>query len=82
MKEPKYTYGDVVSFNITDVDGVKTTKTGEILIVDRYGTWENDSEPSYDIMVKDTKHFVAGIDGPEQTVGDCLYKHISESLIL
>lgn len=58
---PKFTYDDIVDFKFND-----TIKTGKIEIVDAYGTFEQNAEPSYDILIED-----------ENT----LYKHIVESLV-
>jgi hypothetical protein len=46
---PKYKIGDKVSFSF-----LEGTKHGIIFIVDKYGTFEDDSDVSYDIMVEDT----------------------------
>lgn len=52
MKEPKYKYGDVVSFFIVmPGETEKTQFEGYVYIVDRYGTFEQNEEPSYDIFV-------------------------------
>ena len=66
---PQYTYGDSVRFAI-NVDGEKYVFEGIIEVVDAYGTFEQNEEPSYDIMV-DESHSVP-----------CFFKHIRESLIL
>lgn len=58
---PKYEFGDMVRFKYGD-----TVKTGVIVIIDKYGTWEDGSDVSYDIMVKED---------------NCLYKHIKEDTI-
>ena len=65
---PRYTYGDSVCFAIT-IDGEKNVFEGTVEMVDAYGTFEQNEEPSYDIMVN-------AHDVP------CLFKHIRESLIL
>lgn len=59
--KPKYKVGDQVVFNIG-----KLTKLGEIYIVDKFGTFFDDSDVSYDIMVESEK---------------CLYKHIREDAV-
>ena len=59
LGKPKYNYGDTVSFVIDN-----KVKTGTIYIVDKYGTFEDDSDVSYDIMVENE---------------NCLYKHIKET---
>lgn len=65
--QPKYKLGDEVKFSLEN-----KTYTGNIYIIDPYGTFEDDSNVSYDIMVKDW-----GINHTE-----CLFKHIREDLIL
>ena len=62
VKEPEYGLGDIVTFKF---DG--NSKTGYVYVVDKYGTFEQDEEPSYDVMVKDE---------------NCLYKHVRESWIV
>lgn len=61
IKYPKFKKGDTVKFNWKD-----GTKIGKVYIVDRYGTFGQDKEISYDIMVEED---------------DCLYKHVPESEI-
>lgn len=68
MPAPKYTYGDTVLFMINDQEII-----GTIEIVDRYGTFEQNEEPSYDIMVEES---------PLHNGERCLYKHIRESRVL
>lgn len=71
---PKYSKGDTVSFEFYDLvtgEPVRTTVEGEIYIVDAYGTFFDESEPSYDIMCKNFKD--------EEKV---LFKHVAESRIL
>lgn len=59
--KPKYKIGDNVSFTLE-----KEIKQGEIYIVDKYGAFEDESDVSYDIFVKD---------------GNILYKHIKETML-
>lgn len=59
--KPKYNVGDNVSFMLQD-----EKKNGDIYIIDKYGTFEDNSDVSYDILVKEE---------------NCLYKHINERLI-
>lgn len=65
--KPKYKIGDKVSFKLED-----TIYTGYIHIVDAYGTFENSSDVSYDIIVENY--------GNNKT--KCLFKHINEYLII
>ena len=51
--KPMYSVGDRVSFELKFIDGNIETFDGVVEIVDKYGTWEDPSEPSYDIMVSD-----------------------------
>lgn len=67
---PKYTIGDEVTFRIMNRKGVECDFTGIVVIVDRYGTFEDNSDVSYDILVKNT-------DG-----NDILYKHVNENSII
>ena len=62
LGNPKYKLGDIVRFNII-CDGNKLQKEGYIYIIDPNGTFFDDSDVSYDIMVEDE---------------NCLYKHINE----
>ena len=62
MNKPRYKVDDIVQFGI----GGKTL-SGKIEIVDASGTFQQNDEPSYDIMVQE-----------ENT----LYKHIRESWLI
>lgn len=59
---PKFKRNDMVVFKFRDDE-----KCGMIQIVDAYGTFEQDDEPSYDICVEEE---------------NCLYKHIRETDIV
>lgn len=48
LGKPKYNYGDIVKFKISD-----QIKIGTIEIIDAYGTFFQKEVPSYDVMVKD-----------------------------
>ena len=63
---PKYNYGDKVKFTLDNI-----TYSGTIYIIDRFGTFEDNSDVSYDIMVEDW--------GPKHK--ECLFKHITEKLV-
>lgn len=67
--KPKFKHGDTVQFTFGD-----KTPVGEVYIIDAYGTFDNPSDVSYDIMVKNYQ-----IDGREP--GDVLFKHITESKV-
>lgn len=69
---PKYTYDDEVSFVIEDKDNTYTL-TGKVYIIDSYGTFEQNDEPSYDVMVN---------EGEYPIIYPCLFKHIRESQII
>ncbi len=58
---PKYNYGDLVEF---ECDGIKV---GAIAIVDRFGTFADPSDVSYDIFVSSE---------------NCLYKHCNEKWVI
>ena len=59
---PKFKYGDKVQF---EVDGIK--KVGTVEIIDRYGTFFDDSDVSYDVMVIEENPI--------------LYKHVNERFV-
>lgn len=62
---PKYRYGDVVSFDIImSKEKGKEILEGYVFIVDKWGTFEQNEEPSYDVYV------------PEMNM---LFKHLRES---
>ena len=61
--KPKYNYGDIVSFNINNI-----IYQGTIEIIDKYGTFFDDSDVYYDVLIiKDNE--------------PCLFKHIREDNI-
>jgi len=62
--KPKYNYGDRVLFKSAGEE----QHVGMIKIIDRYGTFEQAEETSYDILVE-------GNPG-------CLYKHVRESDVI
>lgn len=58
---PGFIRGERVSFYWKEMK-----KTGKVEVVDAYGTFEQNEEPSYDVYVKED---------------NCLYKHLRESLL-
>ena len=62
LGKPKYNYGDVVKFKLGD-----DIKEGIIAIIDKYGTFEDNSDVSYDIMNKKE---------------NILYKHFGEKFVI
>ena len=60
--KPKYKREDNVTFIFNGVE-----KSGVIYIVDSYGTFEQNEEPSYDIY---------------SPLENCLFKHVRESEVL
>jgi hypothetical protein len=69
--KPKYDYDQKVSFTMKD-GSKEITLEGTVYIVDAYGTFEQNEEPSYDIMVDKSPHF---------NNEPCLYKHIREQFV-
>lgn len=63
--KPKFKYDDKVQFTLSD--GI--TRQGRIFIIDAYGTWQDPTDVSYDIMIE------------TETGGKMLYKHITECLV-
>jgi len=73
--KPKFNYGDNVKFKLQNKEYV-----GKVYIIDEYGTWDNPSDVSYDILVKDA--FKEGDEHYHPNGNnDCLFKHITESLV-
>ena len=64
LPPPKYKKGDIVKF---DFNKGEEPLQGMIEIVDRYGTFDQNEEPSYDIY---------------RFENNTLYKHIRESLVV
>ena len=62
LGQPKYQYGDIVRFNC-----IGEIRTGTIAIVDRYGTFANPHDVSYDILNKGE---------------NMLYKHVPEQDVI
>lgn len=67
LGNPKYTFNEEVTFKICNSDNVEIMKCGIIYIIDTYGTFEDNSDVSYDILVSDE---------------NCIYKHIREDDIM
>lgn len=72
--KPKYKYGDEVKFKF----GNELEFTGVIAIIDKWGTWDDPSDVSYDILVEE----VHDQNHPELEGKPCLYKHITESRVI
>lgn len=51
--KPKYKVGTKVKFIFGD-----ELKTGEIFVVDKYGTFDNPTDVGYDIMVESEKYAI------------------------
>lgn len=71
--KPKYKEGDKVKFMFDE-----KLWEGIIWIVDKYGTWDDPSDASYDIMVDNWIPPYAPERGPEK----CLFKHITEKRVI
>lgn len=67
LGNPKYALNEEVSFKLYNSDNVEVMKHGIIYIVDDYGTFEDNSDVSYDIFVHDE---------------NCLYKHVREDSVM
>ena len=62
---PKFKLGDRVKFQLVD----EPIYEGKIVIIDKFGTFNNSTDVSYDILVDDY-------------YGEsCLFKHITEHLV-
>lgn len=62
LEKPKYKLKDKVSFKLSD----NKQLTGNIVIIDKYGTFEQNEDVSYDILVNTYDEYP----------NNCLFKHI------
>lgn len=62
LGQPKYSYGDIIKVQFGDEE-----ITGAVAIIDKYGTFFDDSDVSYDILNKEE---------------NILYKHINEKYVV
>jgi len=69
LGKPKYDYGELVEFSIL-LDNIEYSLVGKVYIIDAYGTFEQNKDVSYDIMVEES---------PLHNGGPCLYKHLIET---
>lgn len=70
LGKPKYKYEDKVGFWLIPYkETEKKFFVGKVYIIDAYGTFEQNKEPSYDIMVEDFN----------ETGRPALVKHVRES---
>lgn len=69
LGKPKYKLDDKVKFTCIKENGEKVELCGTIYIIDKYGTFEQSEDVSYDVMVENDPNYECG----------CLYKHIRES---
>lgn len=67
---PKYKVDDNVKFKLT-YENKEYELRGYVYIVDKYGTFEQNKEVSYDIMV----------ENPPFMNEACLFKHIDEPFV-
>lgn len=65
--KPKYKINDIVRFKLPLDDSSYVEEFGIVAIVDRYGTFFDNSDVCYGIMNKDI---------------NMLYKHVNEKLVL
>lgn len=75
LGKPKYKCTDIVKFKLEDKEYI-----GEIWIIDKFGTFDNPNDVSYDILVKDAYKEGDRYYKPNGN-NDCLFKHITETLI-
>lgn len=68
LGNPKYNYGDKVKFKVVS-ECFEYELIGKIDIIDKYGTFTDNSDVSYDIMVE---------EGDFPIGYPCLFKHFRE----
>lgn len=52
MEKAIYKIDDVVEFDYWDGEREKIPMSGKVVVVDRYGTFFNPDEPSYDVQLE------------------------------
>lgn len=52
MEKAIYKIDDVVEFDYWDGECEKIPMSGKVVVVDRYGTFFNTDEPSYDVQLE------------------------------
>ena len=67
LGKPKFKHGDKVKFTLQGV-----TYHGFVYIIDEYGTFEDNSDVSYDVMIN---------DWGDNRDKECLVKHLTERLV-
>lgn len=72
LGKPKYALGEEVAFNIINRNGVDCTYIGTVQIIDRYGTFEDNTDVCYDILVE---------NGENGERGRILFKHVNEKSV-
>ena len=73
--KPKYKIGDKVIISLSGFFNTLNNgeHVGEVYIVDPYGTFDDPSDVSYDVMIHEYRHPSC----PDE-ISDCLCKHITE----
>lgn len=69
LGKTKYALGEEVAFNIINRNGVDCTYIGTVQIIDAYGTFEDNTDVSYDILVENGER------------GGILFKHVNEKSV-
>ena len=70
LGKPKYNYGDEVKFKVK-IQDKEYELVGKVEIIDKYGTFGDNSDVSYDIMV----------DKCPWNNEPCLFKHFREDRV-
>lgn len=70
LGNPKYAVGEEVTFSLINKNGIDVTLIGTVQIVDWYGTFEDNTDVCYDILVND-----------ENGKPSILYKHVNEKSV-
>lgn len=73
---PKYNLGDKVIISLTMPNEEPKEHVGEVYIIDKYGTWDDPTDVSYDVMIHDYRH-----PSHPEVETDCLVKHCTERTV-
>lgn len=75
--KPKYKHGEKVIITFPESDKLNAGEhVGEIYIIDEYGTWNDPSDVSYDILISDYRH-----PSEPDKLTQCLCKHWTEKTV-
>ena len=75
--KPKYKYGEKVIITFPESDELNAGEhVGTVEIIDKFGTFDDPSDVSYDILISDYRH-----PSEPEKLTQCLCKHWTEKTV-